>query len=1144
MRSAKPLSFRIARTAIVALACGIRMALAAPADIASSPPATTTSTVRSNLMLILDDSSSMDNDFMPDNVKDSGLCFGHAPVNRIFYDPNTTYTVPLQSSGLPMSTPVWPNAYADGYAGTLVARSLGTTPRWTNASGSNSTRDFYYVTPVTSGGTQVNCPDGRTYRLSRVTTLPTAERDNYLIWYTYYRTRLLAIRGAVGTVMASVDPTRFRIGLTAISDTGTDDASSRFLNIRDFDATTPLNQKQAFFSRLYSISDGGRIQYTPLRPALEKVGKYFANKQLSGSALPAGRDPVQYSCQRNYAMLTTDGYWNTGDESNFRNSYGPTRLDGSTSIGNTDNSANSTPRPMLDDGRTQGSNWVTGGSGVSNTLADIAMYFYGTDLRTTALGNCSGAVANEDVCVNNVRAVGDDTVSHQHMSLFTMGLGVSGRLAYRPDYDTATTGDFYAIRQGTLAWPNPNPTSSSTSVIERIDDLWHAAVNGRGRYYAASNPADVVSGLTNALQSIQSTSGAGAAAATSTLQPVSGDNFVYLGMYTTVLWEGNIKALTIDVSSGAVSTTPSWEARSTLATQVGAAADSRNIYFFDGAATNRLSSFTFSNLNNAGKGSLFQNVCSMAQPLSQCPAIAALGATELANANSGSNLVNYLRGQKGLEDIVSNAVDARLFRGRNTPLGDLINAAPVYVKKPPFKYADAGYNVFASNNASRTGVVYAAANDGMLHAFNATTGNELWAYVPSAVMPNMYRLADKSYATAHRYFVDGSPTVGDVFDGTSWRTILVGGLGGGGRAYYALDVTDPANPKALWEFSSSDDNDLGLAFGNPVIAKNKAGTWVVAFSSGYNNISPGSGNGYLFVRNAVTGASIAKIPTYTIGTTPAGTTTTPSNLGKISPWVNGEADNTAQRVYGGDMLGHVWRFDFDDNIAPSGREAALLARAETPTGGPQPIVIRPQLTELPNGGPKLVTIATGRLLGASDVADNSVQSLYVFKDTLTAGVGVLRSNSGMVRQSLVNATVNGQNTRRIGTLNAVDWGSKLGWFVDFSLTAGERVNVETIQVGNLLTFASNAPSSSVCIPGGLSWLYFFNIGTGEAFDAIYGDAMAAGLNVVKLGGSINGSGLKIVRWNIRGEPDVQSPGTGMGTPLGALRRVSWRELVF
>jgi len=1127
------------RSALVAVALAFvgGPALAAPADIANVPLATSTTTVRANVMLILDDSNSMDYDYMPDNVEGSGLCFGYATVNNSFYDPNVIYTVPLNSAGLPLATPTWPYAWDDGYATTKTSVNLTYAPTWSN---SGSYSSFYYTVVNTSLWSSTSCPNGSSYKLQTVTSLPTAQRTNYLIWYSYYRTRLLTLRGTVASVFAGIDPTRFRVGLTSISDTGTDDSTKLFLNVRDFDATSPVNQKSTFYSLLFGIktpaSQGKSGGGTPLRSGLEKVGKYYANRNMTGSALPAGRDPVQYSCQRNYAILTTDGYWNTSTEPG---GYAPRQLNGSTAIGNTDNSTSGASRPILDDGRYVYSNWVTGGAGVSNTLADIARYFYVTDLRTSALGNCTGAVANEDVCVNNVPAVGSDTASFQHMSLFTLGLGVAGKLQYRADYETATSGDFYAIRQGTKAWPNPDPTNSANTVVERVDDLWHAAVNAGGRYYSAKNPADVVTGLTNALQSIQRVTGTGAAAATSTLQPIAGDNFVYLAMYTSVLWEGNIKAMTIDPATGAVSNSAIWEANATLAAQVSNSSDSRNIYFFNSAATNKLSSFTFSNLSTAGKAGLFQNVCSMTQPLSQCPSISALGATPLANANSGANVVNFLRGQRGYEDTTSNNQSDRLFRSRGTPLGDIVNSAPVYVKRPPFKYADTGYSAFATSNANRTGVVYAAANDGMLHAFNATTGAEMWAFVPTAVMANMYRLADKNYATAHRYFVDGPLVINDVYDGTNWRTVLVGGLGAGGRAYYALDVTDPANPKALWEFSSSDDADLGLAFGNPVIAKNKAGTWIVAFSSGYNNISPGSGNGFLFVRNALTGAHIAKIPTYTSGTTPAGTTTTPNNLGKISPWVNGETDNTAQRFYAGDMLGYVWRFDFDDNIAPTGNEALLLARAQAPDGTPQPITIRPQLTELASGGPKLVTVGTGRLVGASDVADDTVQSIYVFKDTLSSGAGVLRNNAGMVQQSLSDTTVSGRNTRRIATLNAVDWNSKLGWYVDFTLSAGERVSIDTIQVGNSLTVATNIPAASVCTPGGSSWLYFFNIRSGDVADAMYDDAMAAGMNVVKLE-----TGLKIVRWDIRGEPDVHTPGTGVGTPAGTLRRISWRELVY
>lgn len=1134
------------RVCLGALAVASTGAFAATADISNVPLANGGGGVRANLMLILDNSGSMESDYMPDNVHDlssaKALCFGFSKVNRIFFDPNADYPVPVNSAGLHLTTPNWPNAYVDGYATSPTNRNLANAPTWNNAQASaNGTNyDTFYYVIEDSSGTNVQCPDNVTYKLSKVTTLPAALQTKYLVWYSYYRTRQLMARGAVGIVMAEIDASRFRIGLSAISSNSTADGTY-FLNIRDFDAASPVNQKDAFYSKLYSIDAGGS---TPLRPALEKIGKYFSNKQLDGAALPSGRDPMQYWCQRNYAILTTDGYWNTSDESNYRWSYAPTRLDGSTVVGNQDDSAHGTSRPMLDDGRYQGNNWVTGGSGVANTLADVARYFYVTDLRTPALGNCSGAVANQDVCTNRVE---DGFI--QNMSLFTLGMGVAGTLRYQANYDTATSGDFFDIKQGTRPWPNPaDPAnkrvgqfSTSFTVTERVDDLWHAAVNAGGRFYSAANPADLVSSLKNALASLDARPGAGAAAATSTLQPVAGNNTVYLGMYTTVAWTGNLLAYQVDPSTAEVSSTPIWQAAQKVADQRA----SRNIYFFDSSATNRLRSFTYANLGTAGLGGYFANMCSKIPAPSQC---AGFDATQLAEANNGTNLVDFLRGLIDHENYAGNA-NSRLFRFRQapanpgyfqptalaTPLGDLVNATPVFVGAPPFKYRDSGYSTYVGNNRSRMAVVYAAANDGMLHAFRASDGVELWAFVPTAVMSNMYRLADFDYG--HLYYVDGGPVAGDVFDGTNWRTILVGGLGAGGRAYYALDVTDPANPKALWEFSTSNSANLGLTFGNPMIAKNRAGTWVVLFASGYNNVSPGDGNGHLYVLNAVTGAQLASIPTYTSGATPAGSPTTPNNLGRISAWVDAETDNTAKRVYGGDMLGNVWRFDFDDNIAPPGNESFLLARAETSGGQAQPITTRPVLTNITVGGTTydLVTIGTGRLLGTSDVGDTTTQSLYVFKDTLPAtGLGVLRNASGMIAQPLQQA--NGQRTN--STLNVVDWATNLGWYVDLSLSAGERVNIDPIQSGNMLGIASNIPDQSVCSPDGSSWEYFFDITKGFVAGSVYGDAMTAGLNMLKVS-----LGLKVIRWDVEGKPHVETPGTGIGLTPGATRRISWRELV-
>ncbi len=1143
-------SYRSHVTSTVMLAMSCQMQVHA-ADIASTPLATQSSTtVRANMMFIMDDSGSMGNDYLPDNADYNNLCFGFSGINGVFYNPTTVYTPPLTAAGTPMPDASFTAARNNGYSssgGTTnlsILSNLTTPVTRTSAASSNNTSKFYYatynstnpVTPVCSGGSY----DWTTWTI--VTSLPAAQQTNYANWYSYYRTRLLTMKGAVGKVMGAIDPSRFRIGYSAISTSSYLASNSGFLPVGDFDQGT---QRADFYSKLYAAPAGG---YTPLRPALEKIGKYYAGRQRNGTALPSGvADPLQYACQRNYAILTTDGYWNRQDEPNS-STYEPTRLDGSTQIGNPD-SGTAIPRPRRDDGRTQGSNWVTGGAGVSNSLADISEYFFSTDLRDSAVSGtaCTGSIATQDVCANNVGwenvpNVGTEQVTHQRMTTYSLGLGVAGNLAYRPDYDTATSGDYFNIRNGSVAWPNPNVTSTSDNVATRADDLWHTAVNGRGRYYSASNPADLVTGLTGALDTIASTTGTGAAAATSSQQPVSGDNFVYLAQYTTVLWEGNLKAFTIDPASAAVATTPLWEAKTTLRSQIAANTDTRTIYFRNPAASGtQRSTFTHTNLNSAGLGASFVNACQTGNfRLSQCASLVAQGAAVQTAANDGDNLVNYLRGRNGLEDIVANAATSRLFRARpNTPLGDIVNAAPVYVKRPPFRYVDAGYSTFAASQASRTGVVYVAANDGMLHAFNASTGAELWAYVPTAVIGNLWRLADANYDVNHRYFVDGAPVVGDVFDGTNWRTVLVGGLGAGGRAYYALDVTDPANPISLWEFSSADDNDLGQTFGNPVITKNKAGTWVVAFSSGYNNTTPGNGNGHLFVRNVITGAAISKIGTFTAPLVPAGTTTTPSELGKITPWLNAETNNTAARIYGGDMLGNMWRFDFDDNIAPAGNEALVLGRALTAGGVAQPITTKPILAKVGNVTTlPTVSFATGRYLGASDIGDTTMQSIYVVKDSLLpTGLGTLRSSVNMVQQTMAAATVNAQATRRVTTAQPLDWATRDGWYIDLSVSAGERVNVDMLQTSRLLAVASNIPSPTPCNPGGTSWLYNFDLTTGVIGEALLSDALTAGMNIVKVGDTI-----KLIQWDTFGRPRVTTP-TIPGGIGSTLRRSSWRELI-
>lgn len=784
---------------------------------------------------------------------------------------------------------------------------------------------------------------------------------------------------------------------------------------------------------------------------------------------------------------------------------------------------------------------TAGSGGFSDSLADVAMYYYQTDLRTSALGNCTGALGSGvDVCENNVPGGGNDINPQQHMTTFTLGLGVDGTLGYADNYLSGGSADFNAIVQGTKNWPNPITNTGA----ERIDDLWHAAVDGRGVYYSARDPDTLVTGISNALAGVTARAGSAAAAATSNLEPVAGDNYLFVALYRTVFWDGDLQARTIDPVTGAISTDPIWTAQPLLDLKVGATSDTRTIYTYDSGAANKLKPFLWANLT-VSERSYFDAVCTGVNQLSQC---ASLTSAEQALA-VGENLVSYLRGQNGYEGT--------LYRDREHVLGDMVTSQPVYVKKPPFEYADSGYATFRdTTQANRTPMVYVAANDGMLHAFDAETGQEEWAYVPPAIMGNMYRLADKTYSANHRYYVDGSPTVVDICPnapastctGAEWKTILVGGFNAGGRGYYALDVTNPATPKALWNFTVADDNDMGYSFGNPIVTKRKDGTWVVVVTSGYNNVSPGSGVGYLFVLNANTGELLEKI------SSGAGDSATPSGLAKINVWVNEATDNTAERFYGGDLLGNLFRFELDAGTPPAAPVSTAGTAVTLATlGSTQPITTRPELTLVPYSGTDYpaVMFGTGRYLGLTDLSNTDQQTVYAIKDNLSStGLGSVRTNGSLVQQTLSNFTGSSGEQLRTTSNNPVDWAAKSGWYVDLNpgnTSPGERVNVDVqLQLGSL-TVATNVPSNNACNVGGYAYLYNFDFKSGQylltaALSAVGAklpsNALVAGMNTIRLQ---SGKIITIVTDTAGGISSQETP-TAVASS-GSASRVSWRELI-
>ena len=806
------------------------------------------------------------------------------------------------------------------------------------------------------------------------------------------------------------------------------------------------------------------------------------------------------------------------------------------------------PNPTVLPG-TSTSSTTPGGFG--NTLADVAIYYYKTDLRGTGW-----PVA---LSKNNVPTSPKNQAAHQHMVTFTLGLGLDGLMNYRADYETATTGDFHQIRTGSTGctfspggtasicnWPQPQADSPSA-----LDDLWHSAVNGRGQYFSAKDPNTLQSGLTEALTQIKTTIGAAASSATSTPNVTPTDNFIYSSTYRTVKWDGEVVAEKIDVVTGSVVPGIAWSVNSKLNPLVTPTTDSRTIYTFDATDPTKLKPFKYANLT-ATEQAFFEDHCTKNPTV--WPQCGAMAPADLAIANSGDNLVNFLRGQKQHE--------TSYYRLRENTLGDTVNAKPAFLGKPNLIYGDAvvpDYNSFKSGPAaSRTPVLFIAANDGMLHAIHGGEdadggGTELWAYLPRMLMPDLFKLAANNYDVNHRYYVDGSPVTMDVFIGGAWKTIVVGGLNAGGRGYYALDVTDTSSPKALWEVCADPtgtldcafkDDNFGNSYGQPIITKRPTdGKWVVIVTSGYNNVLPGDGRGYLFVLDAETGAILDKVDTS------VGDTLTPSGLAKITGFAtNFAVNNTTTFVYGGDLLGNVWSFD----MSTSPPTAQLIGQTLDSAGKPQSITTRPEITRF-DAGFNVVYVGTGRFLGASDLQDPATlvppanlayqQTIYGFKDTGT-NLGSLRQPAAKLVQQVMS--VIDANNRTISN-NAVDWSTQNGWWVDLNPAGdspGERVNIDMQLVRGVLLVASNEPNNEACSTGGNSFFYQFDYRSGSYLASAPGQVVGTKLGAALVAGFVvyrlPSGQLKYTGIDITGAKTTGGVLPGSSGALG--RRATWREL--
>jgi type IV pilus assembly protein PilY1 len=920
------------------------------------------------------------------------------------------------------------------------------------------------------------------------------EITNFATWYAWYRTRAQMAKSSIGLafkdvrgtpVDATVDRTdanyfHARMGLMTI-----DNATIK-VPIADFNT----DQKATFYSELYKLNPSTS---TPLRAALNEVGRLY--KFGKNKAFPNGdHDPIQAACQRNFTILATDGYWNGNDPLDLD-------LNRTVQLGDQDGDISKAPRPS----------YAPYKANDQVTLADVAFYYYNNDLRPNMenIVPSAGGLAN----------IGD-VANHQHMTTFTLGLGVDGTLPFRKDYKAVKAGAYYDILQGTKNWPAPKENTAET-----IDDLWHAAVSGRGTYFSAKDPAALQESLHQALNSIGQSDGSGASAATSNLQPTPGDDYVYVANYRTGVWDGELSAFKMDTTSGDIIGDPIWQATTRLRLKIAAdGTDTRTIWTSD--ASNNLVPFTSAGLSDAQKA--FFNA-TVQRSLSQYNN----WSTEQKGAANADTLVKFLRGHDPMVTVEKE--NRRLYRERDKALGDFVHSQPVHVRRPPFDFLDAGYAEFVSARSGRDPTVYAAANDGMLHAFDARTGDERWAYIPPMVLPDLWQLAHGDYANRHRFFLDGPLTVADVKIGGAWKTILIGAMGKGGRGYYALDITEPAKPAVLWTYTAEDNPNLGYSYGPAHVTKVND-KWVAVLTSGYNNIAEGGkydgdGKGHVFVLDL--SDPRMKENVVDIATT-AGTKTNPSGLARLNiAAVEFNKSNAALAAWGGDLLGNMWRFDLQARTATK-----LLDLSSS-----RPIMAAPEL----GGSDESVKVyfGTGRFLGTSDLvvpaASTTRQIVGAFNDDL-------KGTTTLSLDAFAKHTLDSSDTSRKVTTDTDSGRNDVGWYVELPGT-GERVAVDPQLFEGTFVVPTVVPTASDCQPGGYSWFYMFNAKGGSwSKDGTVGTRLTS--PIVGMSVSLLPSGKPVV---IAVTADGKKPktldlppsrGGGGGENGGTVTttRLQWREL--
>jgi type IV pilus assembly protein PilY1 len=992
------------------------MVSAAPLSLAQRPLNTGTPPAP-NIVVTIDDSGSMN--------------------ETSCYETNVAYPFPLTVTGTPI----------------VVAFTAAPADGWTSLTSSQQ--------DLTN---QKNCAN-----VKYGTLLPLAgrtlaeERQNIANFHSFYRDRLNKVKSALSRSFSPTVLPDTTVRLAFQSLTGC--ASLTGANCRE------KNGGQLFENRLRSLDSAQRQNFynfftkmdtsgsTPLVESMTRVGEYYKTTDLNGpmASVPGTAIAPILSCRRNYHVMLTDGQWN-GTNAHL--------------AGDLDNTSFSLPDGMQFTPRAPYTK-----SNSASTLGDIALHYWRTDLQPGVINDVSplirvpGNSNTYGIAQTEYWNAQNNPASWQHMVNYTIGVDLAETLVAGtsfPEWGGSTfatnPNGYTALLTGTRNWPN------MSNFNDRTYDLWHAAINSRGEFFSADNPASVENAFRDVIRQILAARSSGQTVGGSGPSVVNGFA-LYRGNYEGDL-SGTLSKVGVDSNGNETSTI--WEAGSVLKARN---PDSRSILTHNGSA---FVPFRWLSLSPAQQTFLNKNGNGLVDGF-------------------GAQRLDWLRGVTTNELGHLGAISPSLRARSNSPLGAIVSSAALAVGKTSAGYRDAAYLAYLNNTIrTRAPVVYIGANDGMLHGFRDSDGEEVLAYVPKSVYSKLNQLTDPAYTS--QFYVNGSPQFADAFSGGRWRSLLVSGLGSGGKGVFMLDVSNPAvfsegnaGNVALLDMNGDDDADMGFVVGTPprlattgqsrMIGKLKNGKTVLVVGNGVNSTSE---KPVLFVYhldnlpangNWVLGTNYFKIPVDAAAAVG-------SNGMAMPVMADVDGDGLIDTVYAGDLKGNIWKF-VEDSASASGlrlaNSGAPLFTAPNTSSRPQAITSAVTLYVHPKGG-VMVIFGTGQLLQESDPNNSQVQTIYGVWDkplsTSTVAFGSL------VAQSLVSTTTAAGLTLRYTTKNKVDYnGGKLGWYLNLP-SLGERVINPGFLDGNGVVIPSVVPSSAngeTCSPGA-------SPGYSNFFDALTGSS--------------------------------------------------------